>query len=110
MGLELEKLGLKKALKKPSKPRRQYRISEKVQGDSQRSNERNMTFWYFQIFSKWIRNTTQESSKSLCPLRQECIILRRSTLFSALAKLVGKPSAVIASVEESTVMLRKLNS
>ena len=35
---------------KKSKTRRQYRIPQNGQGDSQRSDERNMTLWYFQIF------------------------------------------------------------
>jgi hypothetical protein len=53
--------------------------------------ECHMTFWYFQIFSNRIRNTTQESSKSLCPLWQAYIILRWRTLFS------GAPSFVWVS-------------
>ncbi len=85
---------------KKSKPRRQCRlgIPEKVQGDSQLSDERNMTFWCFQIFSTRIRNTTAESSKSVCPLWQECMILHTRTLFSTLVKWTGKPSSLIASL------------
>jgi hypothetical protein len=66
-------------------------------GDSQWSDERNMTFWYFQTFWKRIRNTTEESSKSLWSLWHECMILRSRILFSALVKWACKPSALIAS-------------
>ncbi len=82
-----------------TKPWMQYRIPEKVKGDSQGSDERNMKFSYFQTFSKRITNTTGESSKSLCPLWHECMILRSRIPFSALVKWADTPSALIASSE-----------